>query len=161
MDTITAVCPECNAQITGDTQARANRNLGIHRRSKHGYISPKYKQHYAERVRRKLRDQGVLPAKSPATPAQLAAVAKARQSRWPKTLEERRKHQLEYGAKYRAQKKAERAIYAEKYRERKRAEKAKAQVVQNGMTASTAVQCKLSECPVCGARFYVAKGQQS
>jgi hypothetical protein len=127
--------------IAGESQAQANRNLGIHRRAKHNYISPKYQQHYAERVRRKLRAEGVLPAPH-ATPAQQAALKKARAVRWnKKTPEQIRAGKLAYGAKYRAAKRA-----------------SKAQVTQNGMTASTAVQCKLSECPVCGARFYVAKG---
>jgi hypothetical protein len=146
MTKVTAVCPDCKREFEGKDQWRANMAVGIHRRREHGYISPKYDQRKAERLRATARKTG-----SPMTIAE--SLARARLARFGTE-----KPETEPGAKGSPEWKAKRKKYQDKYRAQHRA--AKLNSMQNGMSASTAVSCKLSECPVCGARFYVAKGQQ-
>ncbi len=113
MPNIIVKCQECNALIAGATQAQANRNLGLHRRSKHGYQSPKYSASKQYRANAKARAQGgaaVATTIGPPvkryklSPARLAQLDAAREARWGKgtvTDEERRTKQRESKAHYR------------------------------------------------------------
>jgi hypothetical protein len=138
MKTVIKKCPECNALIAGPTEAQANRNMGLHRRSTHGYRSPTYEREKAYREAAKQRKQaGGVPQ------SQLDSMAKARLARWPK-----------HRAAPASDEKKQRVIeYQRRYRERRRA-------AQSSATPDAAVPCNLPSCPVCGSRFYVVRGQQ-
>jgi hypothetical protein len=138
MKTVIKKCPECLALITGPNQAQANRNLGLHRRSKHGYRSPAYEQARAYREAAKQRKKpGGVPQ------SQLDNLAKARLARWSKhpaapASDEKKQRMIEYQRRYRARQRS----------------------AQASATPDAAVPCNLPSCPVCGSRFYVVKGSQ-
>lgn len=139
MTTYKGFCPTCKLEIEGPTPAQVNRNIGLHRRSKHGYQSPEYAEAKAYRAQAKLKAS--LPTD------RLAQLAAARAKRWenykkPTPEEQKAKRRREYGRLWRA---------------KQRAKQQGLPVANNN--ASNADPCKLSECPVCGSRFYVVKGQ--
>jgi hypothetical protein len=136
MKTVIKKCPECLALITGPNEAQANRNLGLHRRSKHGYRSPTYEREkaYREAAKRRKKPGGV-------PQSQLDNMAKATLARWAKhraapVSDEKKQRMKEYGRLYRARQRAARS----------------------SATPDAAVPCNLPSCPICGSRFYVVKG---
>jgi len=132
-------CPDCNAVISGPNPAQLNRNIGLHRRAKHGYRSPTYEDRRAYNAASQAR-------KPRPTIARLAQLDAARAARW---------------AKYKKQtpediKRAKRLAYQAKWRKLHPKGKRAAAPQPNG--TSDATPCKIGECPVCGARFYVVRG---
>ena len=145
MKMLTGNCPDCNAVISGPNPAQLNRNIGLHRRAKHGYRSPTHEDRRAYNAASQAR-------KPRPTIARLAQLDAARAARW---------------AKYKKQtpediKRAKRLAYQAKWRKLhpkgKRA--AAMQGVPPGMTTSQAMPCKLDSCPNCGARFWITTTQQ-
>jgi hypothetical protein len=139
MRTVAVRCPECNIMVPGPNEAQANRNLGLHRRSKHGYRSPTYEREraYREAAKRKKKPGGV-------PQSQLDNLAKARLARWSKhpaapMSDEKKQRTIEYQRRYRARQRS----------------------AQASATPDAAIPCNLPGCPVCGSRFYVVRGQQS
>ena len=186
--TYTATCPTCNEAISGPTQAQANRNLGLHRRSKHGYKSPEYAEARKYRLTLKARFPGVAASqlqkaavrerRKTLSPERYQQLFEARQARWGKApaiqnetpREKALRMKREYNKKYRQ-------VNLTRVRQMRRdyyqnVVKRKAQGLKplpygslnqepinpTNSSVSAAEPCKLSECPECGARFYVVKG---
>jgi len=152
-------CPDCNAVISGPNPVQLNRNIGLHRRAKHGYRSPKYAEakRYQQAANLKksspaaLMEQAITdPNPHRMTPAESAA--RARAVRWAghrkQTPEELKV----------AKRRAYKAKWRKLHPKGKRA--ALAQGVPPGMAISQAMPCKLDSCPNCGARFWITTTQQ-
>jgi hypothetical protein len=130
MQTVSVRCPECKQEIEGPTAGQANRNLGLHRRSKHGYRSPDYE------ASRKYRQNQVRKSLGAIAGERLKQLDKARKARWDK---------------YHADKERK-ASYWKKVKRQSQAFEA-----TNHTNVSQAEACNLPACPVCGTKFYVVK----
>jgi len=132
MTTIVKVCDICGKEAApGTTEAKAIRNLGLHKRAAHGIVGKKY--HYYLRSKQfQLTQKG----KSGLSPARLEQLANARAARIRKNKLDTR---LPWGTT--TGRKAESNHSAPT-------------VVQPQPVAVN--PCKLDTCPVCGSRFYVA-----
>lgn len=154
MAIFTSRCPDCNSIISGETQAQANRNLGLHRRSKHGYKSPEYAESKAYREAAKAKLSGI-------TDERREQLRKAREARWgrqplsttPAAVEKRTLTKAG-SPEWRAKRKA----YQDAYRAKR---KAAMETVARNNSPDAAQPCNLPRCPVCGSAFYVVRGQQS
>lgn len=110
-------CEICGVNIkSADNQAQYNRNLGLHKRTRHGIAGKKY---VPRKARNPEMENPELEIRVPQTREEINA-------------ERRRKYQ-------------------ENYRRLRK---------QQQQPSSNVVPALLSQCCVCGARFYVAKGQQ-
>lgn len=132
---VTDKCDICGQVIGGKNERGLKQGMGVHKRTAHGIKSLKY-------VPAEKRQEVAADNK--------ASIAKALQARWSghtrQTPEEVRAKARERYAKQKAERLAH--LYREK-------------PAQNGSVeppSTNAIPCKLSECPCCGTRFYMVKG---
>lgn len=135
MQMVTGKCPECQQEIVpGKDQAQFNRNLGLHRRAKHGYRSPAFYEHRKYERKKKLER---LSRSSPEFKARnLRQLDEARRKRWREYKQQLRRN----------------GVSPKSHRKQ-----VPPPQLQN--QTSEAVPCNLASCPVCGSRFFVVKGQ--
>jgi hypothetical protein len=130
-------CPTCGDPIApAKDVAQFNRNLALHNRSKHGYKSPNFKKNKDYKAR-------AMAGNS------YESLARTKHLHWTQMPENKEKLAANQRKAWEARRigLAESAIPAK----RKYTKHAQSQT-------SEVVPCRLDTCPVCSARFYVARG---
>lgn len=134
---ITGKCEICNTQIVpGATQAKFNRNKGLHMRAAHGIAG----RHAQRRGRPKLdlngaSAQNLLREMTPAEKRMLSPTERKERLRLKKA---------QWWAEHRSKRAKAKQLFSPE---------------PQPQQSNQAVPCKLSECPCCGTRFYMIRGE--
>lgn len=166
----TLTCDICQLKVEGSTERGANQGLGVHKRIAHGIMGKKGPQTKADRERHGVHSRGTpMQRRSWYDMVQAAKEKKARERAKEAELE------LLGSADLTPQQVRTLTPQQKKIRNklRQKAWWQKQRTASNGVAhpeptptpqpalamSTQAEPCKLSECPVCGSRFYVAKGK--
>lgn len=139
--TITGKCPQCGDEIhPAKTQEAFNRTLGLHMRNKHGIVG-------------KWRSRGS-HHKNGTMESDITKAAEEKRrlelKQYKRDWWQRNKNRLATKPKQTAE---ERKEYQRQYRLKRK------QMAAPAAPTAQVDPCKLSECPHCGTRFYMIKGQ--